>query len=118
MKYKTKRTSSKRAQFNAWQIATQGGKLSRVSVAKDRRACRAAFFLDWLNDYADKCANYDNDAERYNEETSARMGRRLEELAEKTAQQLAPFGLVFFNCFHLYGIARKGEQRQIYIKYE
>ena len=118
MKYKTHRTSDRRDHFNAWQIATQGGKLSRVSVSKYRKAYRAAFYLNWLNDYADKCAEYDNDAERYNECTSTRMGRRLEELAATTARLLDPFGLVFFNCSHLYGITRKGEQKQIYIKYE
>lgn len=98
--------------------SNQGGNLSRVSVAKYRKAYRAAFLLDWLNDYADKCAIYDNDAERYNEETSQRMGRRLEERAKAAADALAPFGLVFFCCSHLYGITRKGEQKQIYIKYE
>ena len=118
MKYKTKKTSNSRQDFNAWQIATQGGKLSRVSVSRYRKAYRAAFFLNWLNDYADKCANYDNTAETYNEKTSERMGRRLEELETTTAQHLAPLGLVFFNCSHLYGITRKGEQKQIYIKYE
>ena len=118
MKYKTRKTSNNRQQFNAWQIATRGGELCRVSVAKYRKACRAAFLLDWLNDYADKCANYDNDVTRYNEETSQRMGRRLEERAKAAADALAPFGLVFFCCSHLYGIAKKGEQKQIYIKYE
>lgn len=118
MKYKTKPQNPNRQQFNAWQIATQGGKLSRVSVAKYRKAYRAAFLLDWLNDYADKCANYDNDAERYNEEQSQKMGQRLESLAQRTAEALAPLGLEFFNCSHLYGITRKGEQKQIYIKYE
>lgn len=118
MKYKTKRTSDKRQHFNAWQIATQGGKLSRVSLSRYRKACRAAFYLDWLNDYADRCANYDNDPDRYNEATSAKMGRRLEELAKTTAEHLAPLGLEFFCCSHFYGIARKGEPRQIYIKYE
>lgn len=118
MKYKTQKTSNSRAHFNAWQIATQGGKLSRVSVSRYRKACRAAFYLNWLNDYADKCAEFDNDPERYNERASTRMGRRLEELAETTARLLAPLGLEFFNCSHLYGITRKGEQKQIYIKYE
>lgn len=118
MKYKTQKTSNSRAHFNAWQIATQGGKLSRVSVSKYRKACRAAFLLDWLNDYADKCAEYDNDPERYNERAAARMGRRLENLERRTAQALAPLGLVFLCCSHLYGITRKGEQKQIYIKYE
>lgn len=118
MKYKTKPKQTDRQHFNAWQIATQGGKLSRVSVSKYRRAFRAAFLLNWLNDYADKCAEYDNNAETYNEKTSERMARRLEEREHRTAQALAPFGLVFFCCSHLYGIARKGEQKQIYIKYE
>ena len=117
MKYKTHKTSNTRQHFNAWAIATKGGKLSRVSVSKYRKACRAAFYLNWLNDYADKCAMYDNDASRYNETTSHKMGQRLQQLETITAQLLAPFGLVFFNCSHLYGIARKGEQRQIYIKY-
>lgn len=117
MKYKTEKTSNSRLHFNAWQIATRGGKLCRVSVSKYRKAIRAAFLLNWLNDYADKCANYDNDAERYNEETSAKMGRRLEERAKAAAEAIAPFGLVFFCCSHLYGIARKGEQKQINIKY-
>lgn len=117
MKYKTKKTNNNRRPFNAWQIATQGGRLCRVSVAKYRRACRCAFFLDWLNDYADKVADFDNDTERYTEEKSQRMGQRLAELEQKTAELLAPFGLEFFNCSHLYGISRKGEQKQIYIKY-
>ena len=118
MKYKTKPTTNpNRQQFNAWQIATRGGKLSRVSVAKYRKASKAAFYLNWLNDYADKLANFDNDANRYNEATSARMGKRLEELENITAELLAPFGLVFFNCSHLYGITRTEELKQIYIKY-
>lgn len=118
MKYKTRKTNNKRQAFNAWQIATRGGELCRVSVSKYRKAYRAAFLLNWLNDYAEKCAIYDNDVERYNEETSAKMGRRLEERAKAAADALAPFGLVFFCCSHLYGIAKKGEQNQIYIKYE
>lgn len=117
MKYKIQKTSNTRQHFNAWQIATRGGELSRVSVAKYRRACRASFWLNWLNDYADKCAEFDNDETRHTEERSQKMGEKLQRLQEITAEELAPFGLVFFCCSHLYGIAKKGDQRQIYIKY-
>lgn len=116
MKYKTHKTSNSRQHFNAWQIATQGGKLSRVSLSRYRKACAAAFWLNWLNDYADKCAEFDN-SQAYTEERSARMARRLEELEHTTAEHLAPLGLEFFCCSHFYGIARKGEQKQIYIRY-
>ena len=117
MKYKTKATSNSRQHFNAWQIATKGGKLSRVSVSRYRKACAAAFWLNWLNDYADRCAEFDNDPERYTEERSAKMARRLEELEHTTAEHLAPLGLVFCCCSHFYGIAEKGTEKNIYIRY-
>lgn len=117
MKYQRKPKTNDRRHHNAWQIATKGGELSRVSVARYRRAYKAAFYLDWLNDYADRCANYDNDATRYNEKTSQRMGERLEELANTTAEHLAPLGLVFFNCSHFYDIAKKGDKKIIYIRH-
>lgn len=117
MKYKTKPTNNSRDSFNAWQIATQGGKLCRCSVSKYRKAYKAAERLRWLNSFADRVAMFDNDATRYTEEKSAALNKRLEEQAEEVAQLLAPLGLEFFNCSHLYGIARKGTAKNIYIKY-
>lgn len=117
MKYKTKTKQNDRQHFNAWQIATQGGQLSRVSVSKYRKAYRAAFLLNWLNDYADKCAEYDNDAERYTEEGSKKMARRLEQREHAAAEALAPLGLVFSCCSHLYGIKTKNNSKEIYIRY-
>lgn len=116
MKYQRKPKTNDREHFNAWQIATKGGKLSRVSVARYRRAYKAAFYLNWLNDYADKCAEYDNDETRYNEATSQRMGRRLEELANRTAEHLAPLGVGFFTYSHFYNIQDKKTKKEIYIR--
>lgn len=117
MKYKTKPTNNSRDSFNAWQLATQGGKLCRCSLAKYRKAYQAAERLRWLNTFADRVAEFDNDANRYIEEKSARLNKRLEEDAQRVAELLAPLGLEFFNCSHLYGVAIKGTAKQIYIKY-
>lgn len=117
MKYKTKKTSNSRDHFNAWQLATKGGKLSRVSLSKYRKAYQAAERLHCLNTFADRVAMFDNDASRYTEEKSARLNKRLEEDAQRVAELLAPLGLEFFNCSHLYGVAVKGSQNQIYLKY-
>ena len=117
MKYQRKPKTNDRQHFNAWQIATKGGKLSRVSVARYRRAFRASFLLGWLNDYADKCAEYDNDETRYTEEGSKRRARRLEQLEARTAEALAPLGLEFFNSCHFYDIAEKGTRKPIYTRY-
>lgn len=116
MKYQRKPKTNDRQHHNAWQIATKGGELSRVSVARYRKAYKAAFYLDWLNDYADRCANYDNDASRYNEKTSQRMGERLEELANTTAEHLAPLGVEFSIYSHFYNIQDKKTKREIYIR--
>ena len=117
MKYKTKKTSNSRDHFNAWQLATKGGKLSRVSISHYRKALRAAWWLNWLNDYADKVAEFDNDTNRYTEEKSAKMAARLEHIEHETAQHLAGLGLVFCCCSHFYGVAIKGTQKEIYIRY-
>ena len=118
MKYKTKPNKKQdRDGFNAWQLATQGGKLRRVSVSKYRRAYAAAVRLGMLNDRAEFVAVFDNDAERYTEEKSARLNKRLEEDAQSVAELLAPLGLEFFICSHLYGVSIKGKNKQIFIKY-
>lgn len=116
MKYKTKQTNNTRAAFNAWQIATHGGKLSRVSVSHYRKAYRAAFLLNWLNDYADKCAEFDNEPARYTPEKSAKMGDRLQWLQETTAEALRPVGVSFFIYSHFYHIKSNKTGREIYIK--
>lgn len=117
MKYKTKPSKQNTRQtFNAWQIATKGGKLSRVSIAKYNRACVAAFRLNWLNDYAEKVAQFDNDSDRYTEEKSAKMARRLQELEDRAAFSLSAFGLSFLCCSHLYGIQDTKTQKEIYIR--
>lgn len=118
MKYKTKPSKANtRDTFNAWKLATMGGKLSRVSVSKYRKAYAAAFRLRWLNEYADKVAEFDNDSERYTEEKSEKMNNKLLKQAEAVAQMLRPLGLEFFNCSHLYGVAVIGANNQIYLRF-
>lgn len=118
MKYYTTQPNKKNpTSCNAWKLATKGGKLSRVSLSKYRKAYQAAERLKWLNNYADYVAEFDNDANRYTEEKSARLNKRLEDKAQEVAELLAPLGLEFFNCSHFYGVAIKGTQKQIFIKY-
>ncbi len=117
MKYKTRPNKKQtRESFNAWKIATHGGELSCVSVSHYRKASRAAFLLNWLNDYADKLANFDNDSDRYTPEKSAKMGERLQHLEEITAEALRPLGVEFLIYSHFYHIKSKKTGREIYIK--
>lgn len=119
MKYKTRPNKKQtRESFNAWEIATHGGELSRVSVSHYRKASRAAFCLNWLNDYADKLAEFDNDSERYTPEKSAKMGERLQHLEEITAEALRPLGVEFLIYSHFYHIKSKKTGREIYMKIE
>lgn len=119
MKYKTQPNKKQtRESFNAWKIATKGGELSRVSVSHYRKASRAAFFLNWLNDYADKLAEFDNDSDRYTPEKSAKMSAKLEKLEKATAEALAPLGVEFLIYSHFYHIKSKKTGREIYIKME
>ena len=117
MKYKTKPNKKQtRESFNAWNIATHGGKLSRVSVSHYRKAYRAAFWLNWLNDYADELADFDNDPDRYTPEKSAKMGERLQRLEETTAEALRPLGVEFLIYSHFYHIKSAKTGREINIK--
>ena len=117
MKYKTKQTTNTRAAFNAWAIATKGGELSRVSVSHYRKACRASFLLNRLNDYADRVAEFDN-SQSYTPEKSEKMNKKLEEREKATAEALAPLGVEFLIYSHFYHIKSTKTGREIYIKIE
>lgn len=117
MKYKTQPNKKQtRESFNAWEIATKGGELSRVSVSHYYKARRAAFWLGWLNDYADKLADFDNDPARYTPEKSAKYAERLQHLETRTAEALHPLGVEFVIYSHFYHIKSKKTGKEIYIK--
>lgn len=116
MKYKTHRTNDTRQCYNAWQLATKGGKLKRVSISKYRNAYKVAFYLNWLNDFSDKVANYDNDETRYNEKTSERLNKRLSYLQDQTLELLNGLGLDFFLYSHFYNVKDIETGKEVFIK--
>jgi len=112
----TKKGNNQDTRFNAYKIATATTKGQRVSLGKYRRAYAIAEELASLNRFAERVANYDNDPNRYNEETSERLNNRLQARADSLAEDLARFGLCFFNCSCYYSIALKGQNRVLYLR--
>lgn len=116
MKFKTKPSKNQtRDTVNAWNIATNGGELSRVSVSKYRKAYELAERLRWLNNFADWLADFDN-SQRYTEEKSEKYNKRLQQMGESAGELLPSLGLEWFVYSHLYHIKSKKTGREIYIK--
>lgn len=112
----TKKGNNQDTRYNAYKIATATTKGQRVSLAKYRRAYAIAEELDSLNRFAERVANYDNDPNRYNEETSERLNNRLERRAENLAKDLAKFGLCFLSSSCYYSVSLKGKTDTFYLR--
>lgn len=112
----TQKGNNKDMRFNAYKIATAQTKGARVSLGKYRKAYKIAEELDSINRFAERVALFDNDPNRYTEEKSERLNNRLIKRAESLAQDLATFGLCFFNNSCYYSIAKIGDNHQIYLR--